>query len=58
MARCLHCWFVVRISAKEKIEIAIANGRKIMANHVGYYSRFLPAGYEDSDPPFFFKKLA
>jgi len=57
MAGRLHCWFIIWISAEEKIEIAIADRCKIMANHVAYYSRFLPARDEDRDPSFFFEKL-
>jgi len=52
------CSFVVRVSAKKEIEIAIANSGEIVANHVPDYAGFLPAWNKNRYPAFFFEKLA
>jgi hypothetical protein len=50
--------FVVWVSPNEKIEIAVADRSEIMANHVAYNPRFLPARDKDRDSAFLFEKLA
>jgi hypothetical protein len=58
VARRRYRQFVVWVSANEKIEIAIADRSEIMANHVAYNARLLPARDKDRDSTFLFEKLA
>ena len=53
-----HSRLIVWIRAEKKIEIAIADRRKIVANHVPNDPSFLPARHENCKPAFFFEKVA